>query len=59
MTPATAVTRAPQRIAPTGGARIRPMLRADLERIVELRKVSYRSSDPRGFGLLHGIRGAR
>ncbi len=59
MTLATATTRVPQRITPPGGARIRPMLRADLERIVELRKVSYRSSDPRGFGLLHGIRGAR
>jgi GNAT superfamily N-acetyltransferase len=56
---ATAATRAPQGIAPPGGARIRPMLRADLERIAELRKISYRSSDPRGFGLLHGIRGAR
>ena len=40
MTLATATTRVPQRITPPGGARIRPMLRADLERIVELRKVS-------------------
>jgi len=35
------------------------MLRADLERIMEMRKLSHRSSDPRGFGLLHSIRGAR
>ena len=59
MTPATAAKRAPQRIAPPSGARIRPMLRADLQRIADLRKISYRFSDPRSFGLLHGIRGAR
>jgi GNAT superfamily N-acetyltransferase len=59
MTPATALRHTPQRIAPPGGARIRPMLRTDLERIADLRKISYRSSDQRGFGLVHGIRGAR
>ena len=59
MTVATAATRVPQRIAPPSGTRIRPMLRADLERIVDLRKISHHSSDPRGFGLMRGIRGAR
>ena len=59
MTPATAATRAPQHIAPPGGARIRPMLRADRERIGVLEEITHRSSDPRGFDLARGIRGAR
>lgn len=35
------------------------MLRADQDRIADLKDISRRSSDPRGFHLLRGIRGAR
>jgi GNAT superfamily N-acetyltransferase len=59
MAPATAATRAPRRIAPPVGARIRPMLHSDREKVAELKEISYPSSDPRGFGLVRGIRGAR
>lgn len=56
---ATATRNTPHRIAPPAGTRLRPMLRADREHITELKDISCRSSDPRGFGLLHSVRGAR
>lgn len=55
MAPATAR----QRLAPPGGARLRPMLRADRERLAELEEISHPFSPSRGFGLLRHVRGAR
>lgn len=56
---ATTTSNAAQRLAPPAGTRLRPMLRADREHITELKDISCRSSDPRGFGLLRAIPGAR
>ena len=42
-----------------GGARVREMNDADLERVLELRSVVRWAADPRAFGLLRGVRDAR